>query len=138
MDQSDKPPDVSFEANMTRFKAVLPTSFFPFKSRNEIINAVNDRLNSLPGFLKASIQIKNPDLKDKVLVTFHSKQGFDTFLNTSFVEWQGSNFVEYIPKRLSSPEPARCRNTSGGVGGFHQLHDYSECNNAVVQKSSFC
>ena len=24
--------------------------------------------------------------------------------------------------------------TSGGVGGFHQLHDYSECNNAVRAK----
>ena len=44
--------------------------------------------------------------------------------------------VKTYPK-YSGPPP-NCRNTSGGVGGFHQLHDYSECNNAVVQKSSFC
>ena len=65
------------------------------------------RLSSFPGFLKASIQNKNQELKDKILVTFHTRQDFEILLNISFTKWQGSNFVEFTPRRISFPESDR-------------------------------
>src|SRR5207249_837537 len=58
-------------------------------------------------FLKATIQLREPELKDKMLVTFNNKAGFDTLLLTSFTNWNNAKFVEYISRRITHPEPQR-------------------------------
>src|SRR5438045_8963242 len=84
--ETKDPLDVSFSSSMTCLRAILPQSYFPNKSHAVIINKVTDRLFSLPGFLKAYIQPKDkdPELQDKVLVTFHDQKGFDTLLSSHF------------------------------------------------------